>query len=367
MSQEFELPENEHAFEAEIIKAGSSLQPVIRSAFQTYRNQLAAIREQALSIVVTDENDVEGMAKARQFRLQLVPVRTGTDKKRKELKQESLDMGRAIDGGAKVIINDIEAVEAHLLLQETFKQRAEEARLDERMNARLKELEPYREAYNPIASEIRTMSDEQFKQTLTVAEVMLERKKEQELAEQNARIRAERQAKIEPYVQYSQHPLEYPWEKYDEQHFAAELETAKQAHANAVATLARERAELQRRQEELEAQNQKLAQENAEKERARQEEEARRIQAERIANATRNAAMELQPVVPKQQEALPWELPDGEIPVSVSENKPLKEYIFDLEIIQIKWRDEIEKGNQDLAFVWNSVTDVINNARPFAK
>jgi len=71
-------------------------------------------------IVVTDESQTDLMAEAREKRLTLKSIRTGVENKRKELKEDALRTGKAIDGVARYIKDNIEPAEAYLELQEKF-------------------------------------------------------------------------------------------------------------------------------------------------------------------------------------------------------------------------------------------------------
>lgn len=72
------------------------------------------------TIVVTNESQVDLMKEAKQKRITLKNIRTGVEKKRKELKEDSLRTGRAIDSVAKYVKENIEPAEKYLELQERF-------------------------------------------------------------------------------------------------------------------------------------------------------------------------------------------------------------------------------------------------------
>jgi len=71
-------------------------------------------------IKVTDESQVKEMAEAKEKRLALKRIRTGVESKRKELKEDSLRTGRAIDIVARYIKENIEPAEKYLESQEKF-------------------------------------------------------------------------------------------------------------------------------------------------------------------------------------------------------------------------------------------------------
>lgn len=71
-------------------------------------------------IVVTDESQTDIMKIAKEKRITLKNIRTGVENKRKELKEDSLRTGKAIDAVAKYIKENIEPAEEYLELQEKF-------------------------------------------------------------------------------------------------------------------------------------------------------------------------------------------------------------------------------------------------------
>lgn len=71
-------------------------------------------------IEVTEEDQFGLMAEARSKRLALKNIRVGVENKRKELKENSLRTGRAIDSVAKFVKEIIEPAEKYLESQEKF-------------------------------------------------------------------------------------------------------------------------------------------------------------------------------------------------------------------------------------------------------
>lgn len=72
------------------------------------------------TIKVTQEDQFDVMAEAREKRLTLKNIRVSVEKKRKELKEDSLRTGRAIDSVAKFVKENIEPAESYLEQQEKF-------------------------------------------------------------------------------------------------------------------------------------------------------------------------------------------------------------------------------------------------------
>lgn len=96
--------------------------------FDPYVRQIDALAKEALQIEVTSEDDEAGMKEAREKRLALRKLRTEAEAHRKEQKAFSLETGRLVDDVAKLAKTPAEQAEAHLLEQEKFAERMEEAR-----------------------------------------------------------------------------------------------------------------------------------------------------------------------------------------------------------------------------------------------
>jgi len=112
------------------------------------------------NIVVTDVQDVAGMAKAREARLLLKKTRTTIENKRKELKEDIVKQGRAIDTVARLVKEEIEPAEEYLELQENFaklKLEEEKAKIKAERTEKLLKYTNDISYYN-----LDTMSSEQF-------------------------------------------------------------------------------------------------------------------------------------------------------------------------------------------------------------
>jgi hypothetical protein len=146
------------------------------------------------TIVVTDEDDTAAMKKAREVRLELKKVRTTVENKRKELKEDSLRTGKAIDGVAKYIKDNIQPVEEYLETQERFAEMKAAARAAELKQARIMKLQPICE--NPYVYSLDTMSDVDFEKLYAELHAAHTLKLEQAAAyeREQERIRAEKEA-----------------------------------------------------------------------------------------------------------------------------------------------------------------------------
>lgn len=113
--------------------------PVI---WEDYRAQLEKLKITAETVNVTDASDKAGMKLARTTRLELKNVRVAIEKKRKELGEDALRQKQRIDNGARELTALIEPLEARLLEQEEFSERAEAARKEALANERVALLRP---------------------------------------------------------------------------------------------------------------------------------------------------------------------------------------------------------------------------------
>ncbi len=77
-------------------------------------------REKAEALVVTDETQTDLMKQAREARLALRSIRVEADKVRKNLKEDSLRYGKAVQSVYNLIEENISPIEKHLETQEKF-------------------------------------------------------------------------------------------------------------------------------------------------------------------------------------------------------------------------------------------------------
>src|SRR3989337_4027719 len=120
-----------------------------------------------MMLTVSGLDDKDGYKAVKEARLTVKGKRVEIEKKRKELKEDSLRFGRAIDTEAKRITALLEPIETHLQTQEDvidkekerIKQEAERIAKEQLQN-RINILSSYRQGFN--ASRLETMSDIEF-------------------------------------------------------------------------------------------------------------------------------------------------------------------------------------------------------------
>lgn len=164
---------------------------MLRSAFESMFAQAEKWCAQARSIQVTSETQKREMKMARESRLALREIRVNAEKARKRLKEDSVRRGKAIDGIANVLKALIEPIEAHLLEQETFAERAEEARRDALRAARTEALIAYGADPNAFVN-LGAMAEETWAITIENARAAHEAKIEAAKQAEAIRLEAER-------------------------------------------------------------------------------------------------------------------------------------------------------------------------------
>lgn len=148
--------------------------------------------EIATTINVVDETDTATMKRARELRLKLRDVRIEADKKRKELKEDALKYGNAVQNAFNAIKQLIEPAEYHLDKQERYaeiKAAEERARLKARRDA---ECAPFVEFLQGV--DLASLEEGVYEMMLNAAKSKLEQKQEQERLEElerQERLRAE--------------------------------------------------------------------------------------------------------------------------------------------------------------------------------
>jgi mannose/fructose/N-acetylgalactosamine-specific phosphotransferase system component IIB len=115
----------------------------LSSKFAEFESVANEWKEKSLTIEVTDENQKDLMASAKEGRKFLTSKRTEIERLRKSLKDASLQEGRMIDKIAKQLTELIEPTEKYLKEQETFAERKEAERKALLIASRIDLLSPY--------------------------------------------------------------------------------------------------------------------------------------------------------------------------------------------------------------------------------
>lgn len=150
---------------------------------------------EARKINVTDVTQTELMNKAREVRLSLKDIRVNAEKVRKELKEQSLREGKAIDGIANVIKALIVPLEEHLEKQEKFVEYKIAKELDDRNIKRITELTPF--VADITFYNLRDMDEDSYQKLLKSSKEAFEAQKKAEEEAEKERIKKEEEDRKE--------------------------------------------------------------------------------------------------------------------------------------------------------------------------
>lgn len=251
----------------------------LKQEFMPLFERAAAWKDKAMSIVVTSEDQVKDMETAREARLEMKRLRCETEAKRKELKDESLRKGKAIDGMANIIKYLIIPIEEHLQKQEDFVKIKIEREKAERLSQRIERVTAY--GADVSMYNLADMTEDSFQTLLSFLKEQEDDKKKK--AGQEAADRIERDRKEAEERERVRKENERLKQEAAEREKQAAEERKKQEEA-----LAKERAkaaEERKKREAIEAEQEQKKREE-EKTRAREakkkaDEEAARKKAER--------------------------------------------------------------------------------------
>lgn len=263
-------------------------------------------------------NDKEGYELCNRARINVKSLRVDVEKKRKELKADSLSFGRKVDAEASRISAQLESIETHLKSQQDIvdneklriKQEAEakeKAEFDRRINL----LQSVKAVFSLDAVKVMTLED--FEMLYEGALAAHEHDEEQRIrneeklraleaqaAENNAKIRAQEEenrklqadliAKQKAEIAEKEAQIEKERKaREEEDRKRQESESARIAKENA-AKAAEEKKRADEERARVEAENKRIAAERAEKEKAEQariaaeKEAAKKIDDERFFN-----------------------------------------------------------------------------------
>lgn len=148
----------------------------------------------AKQIVVTDATQLTEMAMAREARKKFSQLRIDIEKARKEMKEQSLRKGQAIDSVAKFLKGLVEPIESYLRQQEDFIQIQEAKKLAEEKaeEERLAEIQRLAEekAQREEQERIRKENEELKKKAQEQEEAMRKEREAKEAELETIRVKA---------------------------------------------------------------------------------------------------------------------------------------------------------------------------------
>ena len=252
----------------------------LRDGFLKFFEQADEWRAKSMAIVVTDPEDKATMKQARDARLALKSIRVNADKTRKELKEESLRRGNAIQGVYNVLVDAIAPLEQHLENQEKYAERVLAQRQQALRDARTEALHGLN--FTPPV-DLATLTEQQFESMLQDAKDLDQLRRDREAREEQERQAAAEAANIERIRINNENARLKREAEVREEAARIEHEKAQAEKAAAEAALKAEREareKVEREAAELKAaEDRRLAAEQAAKEKA----EAERIAAEKKA------------------------------------------------------------------------------------
>ena len=157
----------------------------LNEAFKGFLLQAEEWTEKANSLIVTDVSQVDEMKQAKEGRIALKAVRVAADKKRKELKAESLKYGQAVQTVYNAIEAAIKPIELHLLKQEKFAEIEKEKEIKILSEKRLEETKNYAD-FIPRNIDYGNLSENDYQNLLNGAKLQFEAK-QKEAAELEAK------------------------------------------------------------------------------------------------------------------------------------------------------------------------------------
>jgi colicin import membrane protein len=231
---------------------------VILESFIAFFQQAQEWETKAKTIVITDVSQKAEMKQAREARLALKKIRCDAEDTRKNLKEQSLRVGKAIDGIANVIKALVTPIEEHLEKQEKFVENLEIEKKEKLNSERVAQLSQY--ILDVSLYNLKEMSEEGFKQLLESSKIAYE-----------ARVEAERKAEEERIAKEKA-------EKEEQERIKAENEKLKAEAIEREKQIAAERAKAQAEAEaKARVEAELRAKEEAEAEKQREFEEAKRL------------------------------------------------------------------------------------------
>lgn len=165
----------------------------LSAGFAPFFQALTSALETASKINVTDPSQVTEIKAARAARLELRRIRCDAEITRKKLKENSLRMGKAIDGVYNILALDLVPAEERLEEMEKIAERIEAERKAKLKSERIAALTPY--GVDTQFLQLDTMPQEAFEALLAGSKAAHEAKIEStRKAEEDAREKARKEA-----------------------------------------------------------------------------------------------------------------------------------------------------------------------------
>jgi hypothetical protein len=321
---------------------------------------IAKLKDDYLKLTVAGINDKEGCKKVHDARMDIVKRRTSIEKKRVELKADSLEYGRRVDAEAKRITGLLQPIEDHLTEQEKIvtdelarikekKEAEEKARIQARVN-RLFELGARFDGAQyalyglviPVTI-LNAATTEQFAMFLDQAE------KAKAAEEEAARLKAEEEARIKAEEEAKRKAEEERLAKIaaQQEEERKRLEEASRKQKAEEERLQKQREEFERKareeQEKLETEKRRIAEEQARKEaEERRQEEIKKAKEEAAEKARIEAEEKAKREAEEKAEAERKAKEDAERREALRPDKEkLVSFARDLRALYVEWPGQL--------------------------
>lgn len=343
-----ETKKNTNALNTVLDKAGlvNETKVVLHSAFSQFYQQVDDIKALANDLVVTNETQTDLMAKAGEMRKKLVKVRTqGVDAKHKELKADSLAYSRALDEIKRTVTVEITTLEEFLREQETFKERKEAERREQRKQERIALLAPYE--VDTQFMDLSLMPDENFEKLLNDSRLAYEGRLAEAKRLEEERIERER------LEQEERERVRLENERLRKEAEEREAEMKKEREqAEAALKAEREKAEKERKEAEAKAKSERdEIERKAKEEREKAESERKRLEDELKAKER------------EEQEAKDKAAAEEEARLSMGDKAKFEELISEIHSIKSKYTFKSKKSQKN----FNDVVNLLDKVVSFAK
>lgn len=312
----------------------------ILEKFQDYYKIAAEWETKAKALTVTDVTQVAEMKMAREGRLFLKGKRVDIEKARKDLKEQCLREGKAIDGIANVLKALIEPIETYLEEQEKFAEIEAAKQKEIRKAERMERLSPY--GATVFENMIADMDDTSFENYFTGVKTNYE-----------AKIEAEKQAEIASLEREKAEQAERDRIREENERLKAEA-----AERERVAEIERKEREAERK-----AAEEKAAKDRAEieaKTKAEREESERKLAAERAERE--RVQKELQAKKEAEEKARAEEQQKIDADLAMGDKAKFESLIAELENLTTKYVFKSAKFKNAYA----SVNDLLNKTINYA-
>lgn len=159
-------------------KLAISTQGLLIDNLQPFEQVALEWQKKSNQIIVTDEYDEIGMQEAKQALKFVSSKRIELENKRKELKADSLEYGRAIDSCAKVISSLFYPIEENLKYKAEYAKRVQEQKQAETLKIRLDILNAI--GYAAHIPSVELMDDETWEMFLDGAKAQIKKRQAEE-------------------------------------------------------------------------------------------------------------------------------------------------------------------------------------------